>query len=56
MTTGSRSIMCDKKSFNQMHREYYEAMGWGENGVPQKETLKDLKLMAVLKNSISRLK
>ena len=52
----NRSIMCDKKSFNQMHREYYEAMGWGENGVPQKETLKDLKLMAVLKNSISRLK
>jgi len=52
----NRSIMCDKKSFSQMHREYYEAMGWGENGVPQKETLEDLKLTAVLKNSISRLK
>jgi aldehyde:ferredoxin oxidoreductase len=40
----SQSIKCDRQSFNQMHNEYYEAMGWDRDGVPTEKTLEELEL------------
>lgn len=43
-----RLIVCDRKEFHQMHREYYEAMGWNEEGIPEAETLEALGLIGIL--------
>ncbi len=40
--TGERTIRCERGAFQQMHQDYYEAMGWDEHGVPTSETLKKL--------------
>jgi len=43
-----RSVVCNREAFHQMHREYYEAMGWDEEGVPKAQTLKTLGLAGIL--------
>jgi aldehyde:ferredoxin oxidoreductase len=45
-----RSLLCDRHAFNQMHNEYYHAMGWDKNGNPKEETLKELGLTHILGN------
>jgi len=42
------SVMCNRNAFSQMHREYYRAMGWDEEGIPKKETLRNLDLLELL--------
>jgi aldehyde:ferredoxin oxidoreductase len=39
-----RSLVCDRQAFNQMHEEYYNAMGWDPDGNPRDATLKKLEL------------
>ena len=41
-------VHCDRKPFDQMHKEYYKAMGWNEEGNPKEETLKDLDILELL--------
>ena len=41
-------VRCHRKAFNQMHQEYYKAMGWDEEGIPKDETLRDLDLLELL--------
>ncbi|MBN2318624.1 MAG: hypothetical protein JXR49_06090 [Acidobacteria bacterium] len=48
-----RSLVCDRRAFSRMHREYYEAMGWDRNGQPMEETLRDLELQNLLRNRMS---
>jgi len=43
-----RSVVCSRQAFEQLHHEYYEAMGWNEEGVPKKETLEKLELSRIL--------
>jgi aldehyde:ferredoxin oxidoreductase len=50
-----RSLACDRTAFNQMHGEYYQAMGWDANGNPKEETLKELGLADLLGNRASAL-
>jgi len=42
------SVKCDRDAFTQMHREYYRAMGWDEEGIPKEESLHKLDLSDVL--------
>jgi len=37
----------DKKSFEESKQEYYKAVGWDKNGLPETETLKKLGLRDV---------
>jgi aldehyde:ferredoxin oxidoreductase len=37
----------NRKSFDESRKEYYEAVGWDENGLPKPETLKKLGLLDV---------
>jgi aldehyde:ferredoxin oxidoreductase len=37
----------DKEEVKTMKKEYYDIMGWDENGVPTSETLKELGLESV---------
>lgn len=39
-----RSVKCDRSAFNQMHNEYYEAMGWDRDGIPMIQTLQKFDL------------
>jgi aldehyde:ferredoxin oxidoreductase len=48
-----RSLMCDRRAFTQMHREYYDAMGWDGNGRPTEDTLRKLELGSLLQNNHS---
>ncbi len=41
-------VHCDRKAFDQMHKEYYKAMGWNEEGIPKEKTLKDLDILELL--------
>ena len=34
--------MCNREVFSRMHKEYYRAMGWNDNGIPENETLRRL--------------
>jgi aldehyde:ferredoxin oxidoreductase len=43
-------VHCNKKAFGQLHREYYKAMGWNEEGFPKEEVLKELDLVRILKD------
>jgi aldehyde:ferredoxin oxidoreductase len=38
------SVVLSSDAFHKMHQEYYEAMGWDEEGVPKAETIKALGL------------
>jgi aldehyde:ferredoxin oxidoreductase len=44
-------VQCPREAFVQMHREYYEVMGWDTEGVPTKETLRELGILELLPNS-----
>jgi aldehyde:ferredoxin oxidoreductase len=48
-----RSLVCDRKAFDQMHTEYYQAMRWDSDGNPTDETLAELKLKPILQNKYS---
>jgi aldehyde:ferredoxin oxidoreductase len=37
----------DRKAFEEMKKQYYEAIGWDENGIPKSEVLKKLGLQDV---------
>lgn len=45
------SVHCSRKSFEQMHLEYYKAMGWNEEGIPKKATLMKLDISDLLADS-----
>ena len=47
------SLVCDRQAFSQMHREYYDAMGWDGNGQPVEETIRKLELGNLLLNRMS---
>ena len=47
-----RSLVCDRHAFNQMHQEYYDAMGWDGNGHPTEETFRELDLEYLLPNGM----
>ncbi|MCK5672151.1 MAG: hypothetical protein KAH95_02180, partial [Spirochaetales bacterium] len=34
--------LCNRAVFSKMHKEYYNALGWNEKGVPEEKTLKNL--------------
>jgi aldehyde:ferredoxin oxidoreductase len=44
-------VQCPRDAFTQMHREYYKVMGWNEEGVPRKETLRELEILELLPDS-----
>lgn len=44
ITLEGKERVCDRKAFEKMHREYYNAMGWDAEGVPLDETLEKLDL------------
>jgi len=48
--TGERSAVCNQKAFQKMHREYYRAMGWDDDGVPTDDTLEKLGLKDFVNN------
>jgi aldehyde:ferredoxin oxidoreductase len=48
MAIEGREIKCERVSFNQMHNEYYDAMGWDMDGVPKESTVKDLNLVEIV--------
>jgi aldehyde:ferredoxin oxidoreductase len=37
----------DRKAFEEMRKQYYEAIGWDENGIPKSDVLKKLGLQDV---------
>jgi aldehyde:ferredoxin oxidoreductase len=47
-----RRLVCDRRSFDRMHREYYNAMGWDGDGLPREETLRELELECLLPNGL----
>jgi aldehyde:ferredoxin oxidoreductase len=50
-----RALMCDRQAFNQMHGEYYQALGWDRNGNPREETLRELGLAPILGDKLPAL-
>jgi len=44
------SVACNRKAFARMHREYYGAMGWDEEGIPRESTLRELDLLEILQD------
>ena len=42
------AVKCDRNAFTQMHREYYRAMGWDEEGIPKAKTLEKLDILELL--------
>ena len=48
-----RSLVCDRREFGQMHREYYNAMGWDEDGRPTEETFRELELESLVRDRMS---
>ncbi len=36
------NTLCNRDVFSKMHKEYYNALGWSEKGVPEDKTLRDL--------------
>ncbi len=47
-----RSLICNREAFDQMHSEYYDAMGWDGNGFPRAETLRELELECTVPNGM----
>lgn len=43
-----KSICCDRKEFQMMRSEYYEALGWDTRGIPFTDTLSDLGLDEII--------
>jgi aldehyde:ferredoxin oxidoreductase len=48
-----RSLVCDRRAFNRMHREYYDAVGWDDNGHPLEKTLRKFEIEDRLRNRMS---
>ena len=48
ITIEGRSLVCRRDAFDQMHREYYDAMGWDGDGRPTGKTLRALGLEELL--------
>jgi aldehyde:ferredoxin oxidoreductase len=46
--SGERVVVCNRDAFQKMHREYYQAMGWDDDGVPTDETLEKLDIQSFL--------
>jgi aldehyde:ferredoxin oxidoreductase len=46
----AHSVHCNRNAFEKMHREYYNAMGWNEEGIPKKETLIKLDIFDLLQD------
>ncbi len=46
--TGERTTVCNRTTFQKMHKEYYHAMGWDDLGVPTDTTLEKLELKEVV--------
>ncbi len=44
ITVGGKKTVCDREEFKRMRKEYYEALGWDDEGVPKKATLDRLGL------------
>ena len=44
VTVEGTQRVCDERAFQQMHTEYYDAMGWDSEGVPTEEILQKLEL------------
>jgi aldehyde:ferredoxin oxidoreductase len=42
--TKDGDVICDRPAFERMHKEYYRSVGWDENGMPTRETLRKLEL------------
>jgi aldehyde:ferredoxin oxidoreductase len=47
-----RSAVCDRAAFQQMHEEYFEAMGWSREGRPLEQTIRELELEYLLRNRL----
>lgn len=39
-----KETVCDRKAFSRMHKEYYNAMGWNDSGMPRKSVLEKLEI------------
>jgi aldehyde:ferredoxin oxidoreductase len=37
--------ICSREAFQRMHKEYFNSVGWDDNGEPKDKTLKDLELI-----------
>jgi aldehyde:ferredoxin oxidoreductase len=45
------AVHCNRRAFEQMHLEYYKAMGWSQKGIPKAETLMTLDIADLLPDS-----
>jgi len=45
------AVHCNRRAFEQMHLEYYKAMGWSPKGIPRAETLMKLDIFDLLPDS-----
>jgi len=45
------AVHCNRRAFEQMHLEYYKAMGWNQKGIPRAETLIELDISDLLPDS-----
>jgi aldehyde:ferredoxin oxidoreductase len=41
---GGKKELCNRKEFKRMRKEYYEAVGWDDKGIPKTETLELLNI------------
>lgn len=46
IATGEGDVICNREGFEQMHKEFYTAMGWDEAGCPLDRTITELQLDA----------
>ena len=42
--TRERIAVCNRQAFEQMHQEYYQSLGWDDQGIPTQDTIKKLEL------------
>jgi len=47
-----RHLVCHRDAFNQMHCEYYDAMGWDSNGHPKEKTFRELGLEYLISSGL----
>ena len=41
-----KKVICNRQAFEKMHLEYYQSVGWDNNGIPTRESLEQLGLFA----------
>ncbi len=44
ITARGKEVICDRKQFKTMHKQYYHSVGWDDHGVPLPRTLERLNL------------